>query len=266
MLTQKPRVCIIPFVNFFTSAGWYRLGSAVNRVIERLGQLAREAEVAERSMKVARISEATVSRLPTYVACLAKLADEGVLIVSSHELSKSAGVSAAQLRKDLSYLGDFGVRGLGYEVKELLRQITRYLGLTRQWSIAIVGFGKLGSALANYPGFAEKNFRVVAVFDNDPKKIGGKVSDGELEIYPVEELDRVIKEKGVDLAIITTPVSAAQQVADRLVAAGVKSILKFAPLPLMVPDDVVIREVDLATEMQILSFYETLRGSQRPKD
>lgn len=217
-------------------------------------------------MKVARISEATVSRLPTYVACLAKLSEEGVVVVSSRELAKSAGVSAAQLRKDLSYLGDFGVRGLGYEVNELLRQITRYLGLTRQWSVAIVGFGKLGSALANYRGFVDKNFRVVAVFDIDPEKVGAVVNDNGLQVYPVEDLNRIVEEKGVDLAIITTPASAAQQVADQLVSAGVKSILNFAPLPLVVPDDVILREVDLATEMQILSFYETLRGTHRPKD
>jgi redox-sensing transcriptional repressor len=214
-------------------------------------------------MKVPRISEATVSRLPTYVDCLARMVDDGVLIVSSHQLAKAAGVSAAQLRKDLSYLGDFGVRGLGYEVKELLRQIARYLGLTRQWSVAIVGFGKLGAALANYRGFTDKNFQVVAVFDIDSSKIG--VQPNGLEVYAVEDMDEVVRRKGVDLAIITTPASVAQQVADRLVAAGVNSVLNFAPVPLILPTDVTMRHVDLATEMQILSFYETLRAGHRAK-
>lgn len=214
-------------------------------------------------MKVPKISEATVSRLPTYVDCLARMAEDGVLVVSSHKLAKAAGVSAAQLRKDLSYLGDFGVRGLGYEVNELLRQITRYLGLTRQWSVAIVGFGKLGAALANYRGFAERNFRVVAVFDIDPSKLGVR-PDG-LEAYAIEDMDGVVREKGVDLAIISTPASVAQQMADRLMRAGVKSILNFAPVPLIVPADVMLRQVDLATEMQILSFYETLRASHQTK-
>lgn len=256
-------ICIITFVKLFTNV---IEGVTVDRVGYSIGVTASgvaRSGGCEAVMKVPKISSATVSRLPTYADCLAKLAAEDVVVVSSQDLSKAAGVSAAQLRKDLSYLGDFGVRGLGYEVKELLWQITRYLGLTRQWSIAIVGFGQLGSALANYRGFAEKNFRVVAAFDTDPKKIG--VGGCDFEVYSIEDLDRVISCKGVDLAIITTPAAVAQQVTERLVAAGVKSILNFAPVSLAVPDDIILREVDLATEMQILSFYETLRVNHRLK-
>jgi redox-sensing transcriptional repressor len=212
-------------------------------------------------VKVPQLSKATVSRLPVYVDCLARLAKEGAIVVSSQELARSAGVSAAQLRKDLSYLGDFGTRGVGYEVQSLLWYIAGYLGLTRQWSVAIVGYGQLGAALARYQGFLEKGFQVVAVFDADPQKVG--TNPGGVEAYPVQNLREVIQEKKVDMAIIATPAEVAQEVANQLVAAGVKSILNFAPLPLAVPKGVVLRSVDLATEMQILSFYETLRGEHQ---
>jgi len=209
--------------------------------------------------KVPKVSEATISRLPLYIDCLAKLAGQGIRVVSSEELAKLAGVKAAQLRKDLSYLGDFGVRGLGYDVQLLLRQIAKYLGLTRHWSVIIVGFGKLGSALANYAGFPERNYHVVAAFDVNPMRLD--LPAGEGRVHPLSELEDVIREKEVDLAIVTTPASAAQATVDRLVAAGVRSILNFAPVPLIVPEGVNLREVDLATELQILSFYETLRGA-----
>lgn len=213
-------------------------------------------------MKVPRISQATVSRLPVYVDCLMKFAGEGVAIVSSKQLSQAAGVSAAQLRKDLSYLGDFGIPGTGYVVNNLLRQMARYIGLTRQWRVAIVGYGDLGSALSRYRGFLDRNFSIVAAFDVDPAKLGRR--NGDVEVHSIANLETVIKEKEVELALITTPAHAAQQVADRLVAAGVRAILSFAPVPLVLPDDVVLREVDLATEIRILSFYETLRSSQTP--
>ena len=208
--------------------------------------------------KVPKVSEATVSRLPLYVDCLARLANQGTRVVSSEELAKLAGVKAAQLRKDLSYLGGFGVRGLGYEVQLLLRQIAKYLGLTHRWLVAIVGFGKLGSALANYGGFAERNYHVVAAFDIDPAKFG--LPAGEGQVYSLSDMERVLREKDVDLAIVTTPASAAQATVDRLVLAGVRSILNFAPVPLIVPEGINLREVDLGTELQILSFYETLQG------
>lgn len=210
-------------------------------------------------MKVRGVAEATVARLPTYVDCLARLAEQGVKVVSSAALSRAAGVGAAQLRKDLSYLGDFGVRGRGYEVEELRRQIAACLGLHRQWAVLIVGYGKLGSALANYRGFARKNFRVVAAVDIDLDKVGPHA--GGLQVHAVEELGLVVRDEGVNMAIIATPAPVAQWVADRLVEAGVRAILNFAPVALSVPADVSVREVDLATEMQILSFYETQRAT-----
>jgi redox-sensing transcriptional repressor len=207
-----------------------------------------------------KISEATVSRLPIYADCLARFAGHGVDVISSEELATAAGVTAAQLRKDLSCLGSFGTRGIGYVVDDLRDQIGRHLGLTRQWSVAIVGYGKLGTALANYRGFGEKSFKVVAAFDVDSGTVGTK-SNG-LEVFSIEDIDQVVREKGIQLAIITTPASAAQPMVDRLILAGVKSILSFAPTVLNVPDGVVLRAVDLSTEMQILSFYETLRRNR----
>lgn len=207
-------------------------------------------------MKVQGISNATVARLPIYADRLTRLSEQGVAVVSSASLAKAAGVTAAQLRKDLSYLGFFGVRGRGYDVQDLHCQIARLLGYDRNWSVAIVGYGKLGSALARYRGFARENFHIVAAFDVDPGKIG---RDDSIEVYPIENIDRVVSEKAVDMAIITTPLFVAQWVADRLISAGVKSILNFAPVQLVVPDDVMLREVDLAREMQILAFFETWR-------
>lgn len=215
-------------------------------------------------MKRKKISIATISRLPIYLRCLSDLARKGTNVISSYELAEMAGTNAAQLRKDLSYFGEFGTRGVGYEVSSLSYQITKYLGLTEKRKLIIVGTGKLGSALFRYRGFAEKNFEVVGVFDKDPKKIGRK-KDG-LVIKDVEMLEDEVKKLGcVDIGIITTPASAAQKVADRLVAAGVKAILNFAPITLSVPSDVSLRQVDLAVELQILSFYRAFSAKGETK-
>jgi redox-sensing transcriptional repressor len=206
-----------------------------------------------------RIPEATVARLPVYLRSLVELAESKTATVSSERLAELAGVNAAKVRKDLSYLGSYGTRGVGYDVEYLLYQISRELGLTQDWPVAIVGFGNLGHALANYRGFGERGFRVVALFDDDPAKIGESV--GGLRVRPIEDVSAVAAQGGIAIGIIATPAHVAQQVADRLVAAGVTSILNFAPAVLSVPDHVSLRKVDLSIELQILSFYQQRAAS-----
>lgn len=210
-------------------------------------------------MKRERIPKATVARLPLYLRSLSELAEKGVPVVSSYELAELAGGNAAQLRKDLSYFGEFGTRGVGYDVNHLLYQISKFLGLTRERNVAIVGMGKLGPALLAYRGFREKGFKVVAVFDNDMRKIGKKI-DG-LEIQDVDFLEREVKDKNIDIGIITTPALAAQHIVNKLMAAGVKAILNFAPATIIVPPEIILRQVDLAVELQILSFHQERQSS-----
>jgi redox-sensing transcriptional repressor len=204
-----------------------------------------------------RIPEATVARLPLYYRALLEAADQDVGTVSSERLAELAGVNAAKVRKDLSYLGSYGTRGVGYEVEFLVDRITAELGLTADWPVAIVGLGNLGQALANYRGFGARGFRVVALFDADPAKVGQRV--GELTIDALDDIPSVARERGVAIGIIATPAHAAQEVADRLVDAGVSSILNFAPAVVNAPSGVSLRKVDLAIELQILSFYQQRR-------
>ncbi|HZQ85072.1 MAG TPA: redox-sensing transcriptional repressor Rex [Acidimicrobiales bacterium] len=201
-----------------------------------------------------RIPEATVARLPVYLRCLVEVADGKIATVSSERLAEMAGVNAAKVRKDLSYLGSYGTRGVGYDVEYLLYQISRELGLTQDWPVVIVGLGNLGHALANYNGFSARGFRVVALVDADPAKVGTKI--GDLAVRPIDDLDAIATSDKPAIGIIATPAQAAQDVADRLVAAGVTSILNFAPVVLSVPDGVSLRKVDLSIELQILSFYQ----------
>lgn len=181
------------------------------------------------------------------------MADQTVT-VSSEQLAELAGVNAAKVRKDLSYLGSYGTRGVGYDVDHLVREVSLELGLTHEWPVAIVGLGNLGHALANYRGFGARGFQVVALVDADPDKVGERV--GDLAIEAVEDLGRLVADRRVAIGVIATPAAAAQDVADRLVAAGVGSILNFAPTVVVVPAGVSLRKVDLATELQILSFYQ----------
>ncbi|MDQ1368914.1 MAG: redox-sensing transcriptional repressor [Acidimicrobiaceae bacterium] len=199
------------------------------------------------------IPEATVARLPVYLRALVELAETKMATVSSERLADLAGVNAAKVRKDLSYLGSYGTRGVGYDVEFLLYQISRQLGLTRDWPIVIVGVGNLGHALANYRGFAARGYRIVALLDADPGKVGERL--GEHHIRHMSELDEVVKGEKVAIGVIATPATVAQEVADRLVEAGVSSILNFAPTVISVPDHVALRKVDLSIELQILSFY-----------
>jgi redox-sensing transcriptional repressor len=166
-------------------------------------------------------------------------------------------VNAAKVRKDLSYLGSYGTRGVGYDVDELVGEIARELGLTHDWPVAIVGLGNLGHALANYRGFGARGFRIVALVDADPEKVGERVAG--LAIEPLDVLDTIVAERKVAIGVIATPAASAQEVANRLVGAGVESILNFAPTVVTVPDGVSLRKVDLATELQILSFYQQHR-------
>jgi redox-sensing transcriptional repressor len=199
------------------------------------------------------IPEATVARLPVYLRALVDVAEAKLATISSERLADLAGVNAAKVRKDLSYLGSYGTRGVGYDVEFLLYQISRQLGLTRDWPIVIVGVGHLGHALANYRGFAARGYRIVALLDADPAKVGERLGDH--AIRHMSELDHVVRGEKVAIAVIATPATVAQEVADRLVAAGVTSILNFAPTVVSVPDHVALRKVDLSIELQILSFY-----------
>lgn len=205
------------------------------------------------------IPEATVARLPVYLRALTTLAAEAVQTVSSDELAAAAGVGSAKLRKDLSHLGSYGTRGVGYEVDYLIYQISRELGLSQDWRVAIVGAGHLGHALANYGGFASRGFRVVALLDIDESLVGQRVAG--IEVRQVTELEDVLAEQEVQIAVVATPASTAQDICDRLVAAGVTSVLNFAPCLLDVPDGVMVRKVDLSTELQILAFHQQRRAA-----
>lgn len=204
------------------------------------------------------IPDATVARLPIYHRALAALSEDGRETVSSEELAVAAGVNSAKLRKDLSHLGSYGTRGVGYDVEFLVYQIARELGLTQDWSVIIVGVGNLGRALANYGGFASRGFSVVGLFDNDERNVGTKVIDRVVE--PMEMLEQAVSERQPSIAVIATPAQAAQEVCERVVAAGVTSILNFAPVVLSVPAEIEVRKVDLATELQILAFHEQRRS------
>ncbi|MFJ8827949.1 redox-sensing transcriptional repressor Rex [Streptomyces sp. NPDC102467] len=206
------------------------------------------------------IPEATVARLPLYLRALTALSERSVPTVSSEELAAAAGVNSAKLRKDFSYLGSYGTRGVGYDVEYLVYQISRELGLTQDWPIVMVGIGNLGAALANYGGFASRGFRVAALIDADPAMSGKSVAG--MTVRHADELEQIVDDNGVSIGVIATPAGAAQQVCDRLVAAGVTSILNFAPTVLSVPDGVDVRKVDLSIELQILAFHEQRKAGE----
>lgn len=205
-----------------------------------------------------RIPEATVARLPVYLQILVEQAGAGVDNLSSEGLAELAGVNAAKVRKDLSYLGSYGTRGVGYEVDYLVYQIRRELGLDHDWPVVIVGAGNLGQALAGYGGFNDRGFPVAGIVDIDPEKLDTVV--GGARVRPLDELAQIVAAKQVSIGVIATPPAAAQDAADRLVKAGVTSILNFAPVVLSVPVGITIRKVDLAVELQILSYHEQRRA------
>lgn len=208
-----------------------------------------------------RIPDATVARLPLYHRGLLELVRLKRGTVASEELAELTGVNAAKVRKDLSYLGTYGTRGVGYDVDNLLHQIGHELGLSENWPVAIVGIGNLGRALAAYGGFSARGFRIAALLDADPAKAGGRV--GALTVRSIDDLAAVVASEHIAIGIIATPGHAAQGVAERLVAAGLRSILNFSPAVLVVPEGVAVRRVDLAVELQILGFYQHHRDITR---
>lgn len=208
-----------------------------------------------------RVPEATIARLPLYLRALHELADDDRGTVRSQVLAAAAGVGSATLRKDLSHLGSYGTRGVGYDVAHLVTQISRELGVSRRCSVVLVGIGNLGRALAGYDGFAARGLAVEALLDQDPHLVGLQVAG--LVVRHLDELPDVLAGTDVSIGVIATPSAAAQEVCDRLVAAGVTSILNFAPVVLSVPAHVDLRKVDLSVELQILSFHEHRRAASQ---
>jgi redox-sensing transcriptional repressor len=203
------------------------------------------------------VPEATVARLAVYLRMLGELAEQGTDTVSSDELAPVCGVNSAKLRKDLSYVGSHGIRGVGYEVEFLLHQISRELGLTHDWPVVIVGIGNLGHALAGYGGFGGRGFPVTALFDVDPDLVGIKING--IVVEHARDIIAVCRDRGVTIGMVATPGPAAQGACDLLVRAGVTCILNFAPVVLQVPEQVEVRKVDLSVELQILSFHVARR-------
>lgn len=199
------------------------------------------------------IPPASLARLTIYLRALNHLLADGVERVSSEELAEAAGVNSSILRKDLSYLGSYGTRGVGYDVQYLNRQISVALGLTQDWRVAIIGAGNLGRALAGYTGFETRGFEVVALLDADQLLVGNEV--GWLRISHVDDLEAVLERTKTNMAVLAVPAQVAQQLCDRVVKAGVSSVLSFAPIVLQVPDHVQLRKVDMATELQILAYH-----------
>jgi redox-sensing transcriptional repressor len=204
-------------------------------------------------MEHANVPQTTINRLPIYLRCLLKAQEMRMPVINSLGIAEMAGTNAPQVRKDLSYLGELGTRGIGYDVDSLIAHISRWLGLTKDRRVALIGYGRLGSALLGYGGFGERGFSMVTIIDADPDKIG--TTPGGIKVEPIDDLEQVLQDLLVEIVILTTPIEAAQPVAERVAAAGVKAILNFAPVRLELPPDVAVRQVDLSTELQILSFH-----------
>jgi redox-sensing transcriptional repressor len=205
------------------------------------------------SSRLSKIPEMTVRRLSVYTRCLQQLEEDGVKTVSSQELAERFNLNSAQVRKDLAYFGEFGVRGIGYYVAGLKAELQKILGLDREWAVALIGFGNLGSALFHYKGFSRQGFRIAAIFDDDPAKIGRDV--GGAPVLSSADLAREVKARGIQIAIVAVPPEAAQAVTDQLADAGIKAILNFAPSRLRAPRDTRLKHVDLSIELETLSFY-----------
>ena len=205
------------------------------------------------SYRPPKIPEMTIRRLSIYARCLLQLEEDGVKSVSSQELAERFNLNSAQVRKDLAYFGEFGVRGIGYYVAGLKAELQRILGLDREWAVVLVGFGNLGSALFHYKGFTRQGFKVVAIVDENPTKIGREVE--RVPVIASRDMAREVKARGIQIAILAVPVEAAQAVTDELVAAGIRAVLNFAPTRLRVPRDVRLNNVDLSIELETLSFY-----------
>jgi redox-sensing transcriptional repressor len=206
-------------------------------------------------MKREKISELTTNRLSVYLRCLNELASAGIKTVSSQELATQFNLNSAQIRKDLGYFGEFGVRGTGYFIEDLRAHLTKILGLDKPHRVGIVGAGRLGTALANYNGLSKSNFTVVALFDNDREKIGGQVGSDQIPVYDVKKISRVVHDQEIDVAVIAVPAQYAQRVLNQIMTAGVKAVLNFAPVPLAARLGVKVKTVDLTTSLESLSYF-----------
>ncbi|MBI2218029.1 MAG: redox-sensing transcriptional repressor Rex [Candidatus Rokubacteria bacterium] len=213
--------------------------------------------MARSSYRLPKIPEMTIRRLSVYTRCLLQLEEDGVKTISSQDLAERFNLNSAQVRKDLAYFGQFGVRGIGYYVSGLKAELQKILGLDREWSVALVGFGNLGSALFHYKGFGRQGFKIVAIFDEDPSKAGAV--DG-TPILSTRDLAREVRARGIQIAILAVPPEAAQPVTDLLVGAGIRAVLNFAPARLRVPREVRLKNVDLSIELETLSFYLARSG------
>jgi len=206
-------------------------------------------------MKSEKISELTTSRLSVYLRCLNTLFAAGIKTISSQALAEQFNLNSAQIRKDLGYFGEFGVRGVGYYVNDLRDHITKILGLNRPHRVGIVGAGRLGTALANYNGFGRSNFTVVALFDNDDQKIGRLMGDAKIHVLDVEQLAKVVRDELIDVMVIAVPARAAQKVLNQIMSAGIRAVLNFAPASLNSRKGVKVKTVDLTTSLESLSYF-----------
>jgi redox-sensing transcriptional repressor len=208
-------------------------------------------------MKFSKIPTATITRLSIYSRYLEALSQEGVKIIASDKLAEKCGINPAQIRKDLAYFGEFGIRGVGYFVKELLFEIKRILGLNKTWKMALVGIGNLGSALLAHQNFIRQGYEFAAVFDVDPAKVGRRLPSGQI-IYHLDDLEKMVKENDIEIGVIATPAGKAQSVAQRLIDAGVKAILNFAPTQLQVVEGMSVENVDFTVKLDNLAYHLTM--------
>jgi len=206
-------------------------------------------------MKKAKVPQPTIERLPIYYRSLLEMLREGITTVSSEDLGSRIGINSAQIRKDLTYFGEFGRRGIGYQVEGLIEHIVRILGVEKERKMILIGVGNLGTALIKYRSFSAKNFRIVAAFDNNPEKIGQDIEG--VQVYDLDSLAAIVREKNVEVGIVTVPAVEAQKAVDFLVEAGIKGILNFAPAQVVVPDHIQLRDVDLVLDILRLSYYLT---------
>src|SRR6267142_42498 len=206
-------------------------------------------------MKSEKISELTTARLSVYLRCLNALCAAEIKTISSQALAEQFNLNSAQIRKDLGYFGEFGVRGVGYYVDDLREHITNILGLNRPHRVGIVGASRLGTALANYNGFGRSNFTVVSLFDNDEQKIGRPIGEKKILVQNVQELQKIIRDQSIDVMVIAVPARAAQKVLNQIMSAGIKAVLNFAPVPLTARLGVKVKTVDLTTSLESLSYF-----------
>lgn len=201
------------------------------------------------------IPDIVIGRLPVYLRALTRLMQEGQEVTSSHELGRRLGISSAQIRKDLSHFGGFGKQGTGYQIAYLIEQLRQVLSVNREWEVALVGAGDLGSALAHYRGFGDRGFRIACVFDNSPKKIGTRI--GEYTVLPMDDIPKVIRERGIKIAMIAVPAERAQDVANVLIEVGIRAILNYAPMNLNVPAGIRVQYIDPVVQLQRMTYYLT---------